>query len=228
SDMRKPDGLVVVPPGTEAPFLAPLPVRRLWGVGPKMEERLLLAGIHTIGQLAAAPPSLERRFGTHGHDLLRLAQGLDSRPVLADPGEAKSVGAEHTYDQDTDDVTQIRKTLLRLADTVASRLRHSELRARTVTLKYRDETFRTLTRAQTLRSPTDSAMALFGAAWSAFGAVHGRRKVRLVGIYTSGFGVSQLELFAAQTDPVDRVRDQVVRKLGPGALTRASLLRNRR
>ena len=80
SDMRKPDGLVVVPPGTEAAFLAPLPVRRLWGVGPKMEERLIRAGIHTIGQLAACgAEKLARRFGTHGHDLIALARGLDER-----------------------------------------------------------------------------------------------------------------------------------------------------
>ena len=80
SDMRKPDGLVVVPPGTEAAFLAPLPVRRLWGVGPKMEETLAKLGVVTIGDLAALDPGrLERRLGTHGHDLLRLARGEDDR-----------------------------------------------------------------------------------------------------------------------------------------------------
>ncbi len=229
SDMRKPDGLVVVPPGTEAAFLAPLPVRRLWGVGPKMEERLIRAGIHTIGQLAACgAEKLARRFGTHGHDLIALARGLDERPVSAAPGEARSVGAEHTYDEDTADLGRLRQTLLRLADTVAARLRDSELRARTVTLKYRDETFRTVTRAHTLGEPTDTAIALFAAAWSALQSVHGRKKVRLVGIYTSGFAVGQLSLFAAQTDPLDKVRDELTRKLGPQALVRASLLRSRK
>jgi nucleotidyltransferase/DNA polymerase involved in DNA repair len=76
SDMRKPDGLVVVPPGEEAAFLAPLPVRRLWGVGPKMEETLAKLGVVTIGDLAALDPArLERRLGTHGHDLQKLARG---------------------------------------------------------------------------------------------------------------------------------------------------------
>src|SRR5439155_10610520 len=84
SDMRKPDGLVVVPPGTEEAFLAPLPVRRLWGVGPKMEEQLARLGVHTIGSLAALEPDrLARKLGTHGHDLLRLARGEDDRPVIA-------------------------------------------------------------------------------------------------------------------------------------------------
>src|SRR5262249_22801214 len=83
SDMRRPDGLVVVPPGTEAAFLAPLPVRRLWGVGPKMEEQLIKIGVHTIGELAACDPArLERRLGTHGHDLVQLALGVDDRVVV--------------------------------------------------------------------------------------------------------------------------------------------------
>ena len=104
SDMRKPDGLVVVPPGTEAAFLAPLPVRRLWGVGPKMEELLARLGVQTIGDLVAVDAKrLGRRLGTHGHDLLVLAKGLDEREVVSESAEARSLGQEHTYDQDTDD-----------------------------------------------------------------------------------------------------------------------------
>src|SRR3989449_2504818 len=157
SDMRKPDGLVVVPPGTEAAFLAPLPVRRLWGVGPKMEELLARLGVQTIGDLAAVDPKrLERRLGTHGHDLLVLAKGMDEREVVSEPAEARSLGQEHTYDQDTDDPERLRRTLLELADGVARRLRRHGLKSRTVTLKYRDEAFRTFTRAETLASPTDS------------------------------------------------------------------------
>ena len=99
SDMRKPDGLVVVPPGTEAAFLAPLPVRRLWGVGPKMEEVLLKIGVHTIGELAPCDPArLERRLGTHGHDLVQLALGIDERAVVSEGEDAKSIGQEHTFD----------------------------------------------------------------------------------------------------------------------------------
>jgi DNA polymerase-4 len=225
SDMGKPDGLVVVPAGSEAAFLAPLPVRRLWGVGPKMEERLIRAGIHTIGELARIETSaLERRLGTHGHDLVLLARGIDERPVHADPGEAKSIGAEHTYGEDVADLPTLRATLLSLADTVAARLRGHEVRARTITLKYRDETFRTLTRAHTLAHSTDSAAVVFDTAWAAFVAVHGTRRVRLLGIYTSGFGERQLELFRDETPPIDRLTDIVADKLGRGVVTRASLL----
>jgi nucleotidyltransferase/DNA polymerase involved in DNA repair len=231
SDMKKPDGLVVVPAGEEAAFLAPLPIRRLWGVGPKLEEQLVKLGIHTVGQLAAADASrLSRRFGTHGQDLVLLARGIDERPISTG-AEAKSVGQEHTYDADTADVERLRRTLLDLADGVAGRLRHARLRGRTITLKYRDETFRTLTRAETLPQPTDSGNVLFETAWRLFQAVHGRRRVRLLGIYTSGFAPRpQLELFpedTARAGRADKLRDAVAERFGAGSLTRASLLGRR-
>ena len=226
SDMRKPDGLVVVPPGTEEAFLAPLPIRRLWGVGPKTEEELARLGVHTIGALAAlAPERLARRLGTHGHDLLRLARGEDERPVVADAGEAKSLGQEHTFDQDVSDLGTLRGTLLDLSDAVARRLRGHGLRARTITLKYRDETFRTLTRAETVAEPTDAGDVLFHVAWRLFEGVHGGRRVRLLGIYSSGFGAgAQLDLFSPPSRASDRVRDAVDRRFGEGTLTRASLM----
>jgi nucleotidyltransferase/DNA polymerase involved in DNA repair len=227
SDLRKPDGLVVVPRGTEAAFLAPLPVRRLWGVGPKQEEELLKRGIRTIGDLAAMPPeALLRRIGTHGRDLQLLARGIDERPVEALRGEAKSLGQEHTFTADTADLGKLRKTLLGLCDAVAQRLRGHGLKARTVTLKYRDEAFRTLTRAETPGGPMDSGDDLFRVAWRLFEGVHGPRKVRLLGVYTSGFGATagQLDLFDEPASPADRLRDKVDERFGAGALTRASLL----
>jgi DNA polymerase IV len=233
SDMRKPDGLVVVAPGEEAAFLAPLPVRRLWGVGPKMEEALARLGVATIGDLAALPPErLERRLGTHGHDLQRLARGEDEREVAAEPAEAKSLGQEHTYDEDTADAARLRATLLALADGVAARLRAHGLRGRTVTLKYRDEDFRTRTRARTLAEATDSGNALFKVASELFAEVHHGKKVRLLGIYASQFGEGkpQLALFeapGATPSPVDTVRDAIAKRFGDEAITRASLLGRR-
>jgi nucleotidyltransferase/DNA polymerase involved in DNA repair len=232
SDMQKPDGLVVVPPGGEATFLAPLPVRRLWGVGPKLEEQLAKLGVVTIGDLAALDPlRLERRLGTHGQDMQRLARGEDERPVSAGTWEAKSLGQEHTYGQDTSDRARLRATLLDLADAVAARLRRHGLRTRTVTLKYRDEEFRTTTHARTLGEATDSGSALFETAWALFGEVHRGRRVRLVGIYTSHFGDEQpqLELFARAktTAPIDRLRDAVAERFGSEKITRASLLGRR-
>jgi DNA polymerase-4 len=226
SDMRKPDGLVVVPPGTEAAFLAPLPVRRLWGVGPKMEEQLLKIGIHTVGLLASCDPArLERRLGTHGYDLVQLALGLDDREIAREGEEAKSLGQEHTFDADTADPARLRATLLELCDAVARRLRQHGTPARTVTLKYRDQDFETCTRAETLRAPTDSGDVLFACAWRLFTGVHGRRKVRLLGVYASGLGGrAQMALFAAPPSPTDRARDLVEERFGEGALRRASLL----
>jgi nucleotidyltransferase/DNA polymerase involved in DNA repair len=233
SDMRKPDGLVVVAPGTEAAFLAPLPIRRLWGVGPKMEEQLARLGVVTIGDLAALDPGrLERRLGNHGQDLQRLARGEDERAVSAEAAGAKSLGQEHTYGRDVADRARLRATLLELADLVAVRLRAHGLHARTVTLKYRDEDFHTTTHARTLRGGTDSGSALFETAWALFGEVHRGKKVRLVGIYTSHFAEDepqQLGLFAGQPAPapLDRLRDAVAERFGGGAITRASLLGRR-
>ena len=227
SEMRKPDGLVVVEPGTEAAFLAPLPVRRLWGVGPKTEESLLRLGVQTIGDLAAlAGDSLDHRLGTHGHDLTVLASGLDDRPVVAHGEDAKSVGHEHTFSVDTASADVLRRTLLALCDQVARRLRYHGLRGRTVTLKYRDETFRTLTRARTMPGSTDAGDALFAVVWELFQGVHGPRRVRLLGVSASGFGDAgdQAGLFAGETRPADRLRDQITDRFGEGTLVRASVL----
>jgi nucleotidyltransferase/DNA polymerase involved in DNA repair len=227
SDMRKPDGLVVVPPGQEAAFLAPLPVRRLWGVGPKAEESLLRLGLITIGDLARADPgTLERRLGLHATFLQELARGIDGRAVVADAEAAKSIGQEHTFDADTASPEVLRRTLLELADAVARRVREHGMRARTITLKYRDERFVTVTRAHTIEAATDAGDVIFREAWRLFEGVHGARKVRLLGIYASHFGPSQLPLFAERaSEERDRVRDAVEEKFGEGSLTRASLLR---
>jgi DNA polymerase-4 len=191
-----------------------------------MEETLLKIGVHTIGELAACDPArLERRLGTHGHDLVQLALGLDAREVVREGEDAKSIGQEHTFDADTADLDRLRAMLLELSDGVARRLRHHGARARTVTLKYRDEDFHTSTRAETLRDATDSGDQLFEAAWRLFRGVHGRRKVRLLGIYASGLGgPAQMPLFTAPPSPADRARDLVEERFGTGALTRASLL----
>ncbi len=225
SDLRKPDGLVVVPPGTERAFLSPLPVRRLWGVGPKMEERLAKLGVHTIGQLADA--NLPSLLGTHGIDLQRLARGEDTRPVVADRGAAKSVSVEHTFDADEGDRVRLRRALLRLADELSRRLRAESLSGRTITLKYRDETFRTTTHARSGKTTTNVAADLFSMAQTLFDEVHGSLKVRLLGIGVSGFDEpTQKSLFDEDTPPrgakIDELRDKVREKFGRKALVRGS------
>ena len=230
--MQKPDGLVVVPPGTEAAFLAPLPVRRLWGVGPKLEEQLARLGVATIGDLAALDPArLERRLGTHGHDLQRLARGEDEREVSSAPWEAKSLGQEHTYDRDVSRPAAAAGDAARAGGRRRGAAAPHGLRARTITLKYRDEDFHTTTHARTLRE----AKRLGGHAVrdrpALFGDVHGGKRVRLLGIYASHFGdeAPQLELFAGKKEPapIDRLRDAVAERFGGESITRASLLGRR-
>ena len=155
---------MVVAPGDEAAFLAPLPISRLWGVGEKTAKVLADYSVRTIGDLAALPPDLVvRRFGKHGASLVERARGIDPDPVHeGDP--AKSVGHEHTFDVDTSDPETIERTLLGMADGVAGRLRSAGVRASTVTVKIRDSSFRTITRQRTLAEPTDMTEPIFRAA----------------------------------------------------------------
>src|SRR4051794_32278283 len=135
SDLQKPDGLVVVPLGAEAAFLAPLEVRRLWGIGAKTATVLREDGVRTIGDLAELPQDLlVRRFGKMGAVLRDRARGIDPDQVEGrDP--AKSIGHEHTFDLDTSDRDQIERTLLAMSEGVAGRLRDSGVRASTITVK---------------------------------------------------------------------------------------------
>ena len=229
SDLRKPDGLVVVPPGDEAAFLAPLPISRLWGVGEKTAASLLDYGVRTIGDLAALDPGvLERRFGRHGAALVDRARGIDADPVAT--GEpAKSIGHEHTFDVDTSDREVIERTILGMADGVAWRLRASGIRAATITLKLRDSGFNTITRQVSLENPADLTEPIYEAALALVRKeLHGQR-IRLVGVTASNFRErEQLALFGA-SDPkrhqAAEALDTIRRKYGDRAVTRARLVR---
>ena len=230
SDLRKPDGLVVVPPGEEAPFLAPLPISRLWGVGEKTAAVLREFGVQTIGDLAALPPdALERRFGKHGAALVERAHGIDADPVATgDP--AKSIGHEHTFGHDTADREVIERTLLGMADGVAWRLRAAGLKAATITLKLRDSSFATITRQVTLEVPGDLTEPIYEAALVLLRReLHGQR-IRLVGVTASNFrDREQLALFGAAEDPkrhqAAEAMDSIRRKYGERAVTRGRLVR---
>lgn len=187
SDLRKPDGLVVVPPGDERAFLAPLPVGRLWGVGPRAEERLRQAGITTIGGLAAADARwLIHLFGKWGGQMHALVGGIDDRPV-SPIRELKSVGRETTFAEDVSDRDRLRAVLRRLTEQVAERLRKRNLRGRTVTIKLRHHDFRTLTRQSRLLVPSDAADDIYTTAARLLdGELRGSR-FRLIGVAVSGF-----------------------------------------
>ena len=228
SDLRKPDGLVVVEVGDEAGFLAPLPIARLWGVGAQTRAMLAEYGVRTIGDLASIDPQLlVRRLGKHGATLVERARGVDPSPVSGDVA-AKSVSHEHTFDVDTSDVDEIERTLLALAEGVAARLRAGGVRAATVAVKVRDSAFHTVTRQRTLTEPTDMAEPIWHVALElARPEVRGRR-IRLVGVGAHGLGEpSQLGLFAPDDDRRRRAveaTDAVRRRFGERAVTRARLL----
>ena len=231
SDLRKPDGLVVVAPGEEAAFLAALPISRLWGVGEKTSAALADFRVQTIGDLAALPRDVVvRRFGKHGASLVERARGIDADPVHeGDP--AKSVGHEHTFDVDTADPEIIERTLLAMAEGVSGRLRSAGVRASTIAVKIRDTSFRTMTRQRTLSEPTDLTEPIFRAALElARPEVRGIR-VRLLGVSASNLGErEQLGMFATE-DPKRRAAieaaDALRRRYGADAVTRGRLVGSR-
>jgi DNA polymerase IV len=231
SDLRKPDALVLVPPGEEAAFLAPLPIRRLWGVGPQAQAALADYGVTTIGQLAALPSAtLHRRFGRHGEELAMRACGID--PASVEPMQApKSVGHEHTFGTDSADPRRLEATLLDLAESVASRLRRHDLAAGAVQLKLRYEGFETLTRQAPLPRQTRESEPLYATALALLQKtlVPGRG-VRLIGLTAISLtDVQQLTLLDAadRTDRLARSIDLVRERFGERAITRARLLRER-
>ena len=229
SDLRKPDGLVVVPPGEEAAFLAPLPITRLWGVGQKTADSLASFGVRTIGDLAALPgDALERRYGKIGAALSERSVGID--PDVVDGGDpAKSVSQEHTFDVDTSEREVIERSLLGMADGVAGRLRGSGIKASTIALKLRDSNFRTITRQTTLPEPTDLTEPIYRAATQLLRKELKGQRIRLVGVAASNFREKeQLGLFTESDEPrrhqVAEAADTIRKRFGERAVTRARLV----
>jgi len=198
SDLEKPDGLVIVPRGNERTFLAPLPAGRLWGVGPRGEERLRRLGVSTIGELARVDVRvLTNIFGRWGALLHDLANGVDERPVQ--PARvAKSVAREVTFETDVDARAALEETLTTLAVAVAERLQHRGLKGRTVALKLRLADFTTLSRQRTFGYPVDDAATISTAASELLQReLTPGRRFRLLGVSVTGMEpLQQLPLFA--------------------------------
>src|SRR3954453_23093934 len=185
SDLRKPDGLVVVAAGEEAAFLAPLAAGKLPGVGPKAQERLARAGLRTLGGPAPAPPGLLRQlFGNGGGEIAQRAGGMDPRPL--EPHEpTKSLGHERTFAADIGDPDELRRIAREMCDATAAALRRKEIGGRVVSLKLRQSDFQTITRQQALAAPTDLAGPLAAAADALLTealAATGWRRIRLLGV----------------------------------------------
>ncbi len=229
SDLRKPDGLVIVEPGEEAAFLAPLEIRRLWGIGPKTAERLHGLGIRTVGELAALPISaLTRELGDHGGTLHDRALGVDADPVTGGGDPAKSVSHETTFAVDVSDPAEIDRTLLALTEGVTARLRSAGIRAGTVAVKVRDSQFRTVTRQRTLSEPSDLTEQIWRVAVELARPEIRGKKIRLLGVSATQLGApEQISMFEVADQKQRRVveaTDAVRRKFGDRAVTRASLL----
>jgi DNA polymerase IV len=235
SDLEKPDGLVVIAPGDVPQMLWPLPIERLWGVGPKTAARLHKRGFHTVGDMANLPESLLRAtLGAGEAEQLRaLAHGEDTRPVETQR-EAKSLSEERTYTNDLTDPEAIDRALLQRAEGVCQELRRQKLLARTVHLKVRSGDFTTWTRAATLPAPTDLAEVVVNTARELLSQridLAGRG-VRLLGVGVSGFvaaGAGQASLFTDEAHErarrVAMAADSIRERLGPDAVVRARLLR---
>ena len=202
SDAAKPDGLAVVAPGDEAAYLAPMPVARLWGVGPKTQARLSARGVETIGQVAALSDAAAfELFGRAGKAMRELARGIDARTV--DTGrETRSVSAEQTFEYDLADGPALRTALHDLSLDVARRLQAHGLRGSTIGVKIRRSDFTTLGRQTTVALPTRDPDLIEAAALLCLErAALGEASVRLLGVRVASISETperQISLFALE------------------------------
>jgi DNA polymerase-4 len=235
SDLAKPDGLCEVAPAEVAAFLAPLPVRRIWGVGPVAEQRLVDAGFATIGDLVHADPrALAARFGAWGVALARLGEGNDLSEV--EPyRDAVSYSEENTFAEDVSSPQVLEAALITHAESVAQRLRRDRLRARTVVLKLKlarrvspgPRGYPLLTRRATLRESSDDGALLARTATALLTRAALREPVRLLGVGVTQLisaDTGQLALFAAPIDArrerLNRALDAIADRFGSGAIVR--------
>jgi DNA polymerase-4 len=221
SDLGKPDGMVEVAAGQEKKFLAPLPIGKLPGVGPKTEQSLKAMGITTIGQLAALlPESAKRLLGSAGMVLYRHANGIDNRKVEP-PGEAKSISRETTFAQDTLDHRVLQAILRYLSERVGGELRQQNKQAKSVALKLRYADFTTINRSHSSTVAIDSDDVIFTTAARLLDkALAGKQKpVRLIGVEVSHLvsDAKQLHLFDYSTqrqERLDKAIDRIRKKYG--------------
>jgi DNA polymerase IV len=235
SDLRKPDGLVVVRPEDVAALLDPLPVTRLFGIGKKTAPQLERLGVATLRDLRLASDTLLRPvFGAYAAQMRARASGVDDRPVIADWDE-KQISAEETFDVDIADRKQLHAQLAQLADRVAARLRNQQKLTECIVVKVRRKDFRTYTRQRILRPATCDTQPVASAAAELLNDWLGEQPgapIRLLGVSARRLTTApQLDLFgAAQSERngrLDATVDDIRSRFGAGALARGSSLRPR-
>ena len=230
SDLDKPDGLTIVDPDRVLEFLAPLPISRVWGIGPKTEKKFLKLGVLTIGQLQKIGlRALESQLGNNADHFYRLAHGIDNRAVVPDR-IAKSVSHEHTFSVDIFDDEVLRAWLLELSDAVGRRLRRNDIYSKTIQLKFRYDDFETITRSQTIPS-THSTTVLHDTCCELLAKINrpNNRGVRLIGMGAGNLSREtsmQLSLFDQEEknkqSRVDEIADSIRDKFGKASLSRGS------
>ncbi|MFC1955688.1 DNA polymerase IV [Chloroflexota bacterium] len=221
SELSKPDGLLEVPEGKERPFLNPLPIAKLPGIGRKTEPSLKSLGINTIEQLAATPPNvLKSHFGVWGETLHNHANGVDDRKIEP-PGEAKSISRETTFGKDTKSTTLLKATLRYLSERVGSDLRQQGKQARCIVLKLRYADFSTITRQQTLNQTSDVDQTIFEIGYKLLDKelFVEKQAVRLIGIgvstlVESGRQLDMLDVSAKRMERLNKTIDHIRKKYG--------------
>ncbi|MDF2873861.1 MAG: dinB 2 [Sporomusa sp.] len=229
SDMRKPDGLMVIRPDQVAQVLAGIPVTRLWGVGQATAQTLDKLGLKTIGQVAQADPEkLAKHCGQLGYIIHQLANGQDERPVISD-WQPKSIGKENTFAEDIQDREELKAQLWTLVEKVGWRLRRQGLSGRTITVKVRFASFRTITRSKTLVVAANLDETIYRIAEEMLANVTLSEGVRLLGVTVSGFVTAggQMSLFDQGDEKsmaVAKAVDTLKERFGEGAVTRGGAL----
>jgi DNA polymerase-4 len=233
SDMEKPDGLTVILPEQVAAFIDSLPIKKVPGVGKKMLRQLELLGIQTLGDVQQLPEkSLMKHLGKFGKRLRSLSAGSDDSPVTPHAPH-KSISSERTLAADTRDGRLLKRYLLNQSGDVARQLRQAGLRAKTITIKIKDEDFKTATRRITIAVPTQSSETIYKHAARLLDEYKTTKKIRLIGVGTSGFSSVtasvQLGLFDASAETtddwekIDMTLDSITKKFGRDVVGRATL-----
>ena len=223
SDLDKPDGLRIIPYGKEKEILAPLPVRRLWGVGHVTERKLRNAGFLTIGDIQKAPfAKLASVLGNQASLIQRLSFGVDDRAVEASR-RIKSIGDESTYEKDLTEPADIDRQIAIHSDVVAKRLRRHKLAGRTISLKVRFASFRTVTRSLSLEEGTDLQEEIYAAALELKKRIYMNEGVRLIGVTASNLAppLETVDLFSTVREKQAKaaaVMDAIQEKFGEHAL----------